>query len=197
MSATPDKPSEQAPFGPIDHVYAGLRGIALLAGVAYAYLASATAAVRDDVLIAFAVFAAYGTVIYTAGWGWLRSEPRRHRFYALLGAADLAFVVVLMLLTGGDQSPFYRALYLWVAMPAFFAGLRVGTLASVVAFLVFVWFFDPDVLNAWDFLVRAGGLLLHGPVIGYLVDRDRQLLRSLREARRELAEHDGSDTARS
>jgi len=36
--------------------------------------------------------------------------------------------------TGGADSPFSRALYLWVAMLAFFFGLKGGVLASLAAF---------------------------------------------------------------
>ena len=159
-------------LGPIDHVYAALRAGALLVGVAYIFLAKPGGGARDDVPIAFAAFATYGAVLYAAGLSWLRDPARKGRFYAVLGGFDLLFVIVLMHLTGGETSPFYRALYLWVAMPAFYFGLRAGTIASAVAFLVFVGIFDTNTHNAWDFLVRAGGLLLHGPVIGYLVARD-------------------------
>ncbi|MDH5675700.1 MAG: hypothetical protein OEZ06_26485 [Myxococcales bacterium] len=174
-------PPRSAPihFDPIDQVYAGLRGAALVLGLAYVYLAKVGSGARDDALVAFGVFAAYGTVFYAVGLGALRTERGKARFYASLGAADLAFIVVLMYLTGAEASPFYRALYLWVAMPAFYFGLRAGTLASAVAFCVYVAFFDDNTQNPWEFLVRAGGLLLHGPVVGYLVARDRELRQRL------------------
>ena len=160
---------------PIDYAYAALRTAALVVGVSYAYLAVADAqapvqaAARTDVLLAFGAFAAYGMVVYVLGFGLLTSG-RNHGFYAALGALDLGFVIYLMHLTGGDHSPFYRALYLWVAMPAFRFGLRTGTLASAVAFCVFCLFFLTGPVDAWDALVKCGGLLLHGPVIGYLAD---------------------------
>jgi hypothetical protein len=181
-------PSAHTPFGPVDQVYAALRGGALLIGVAYAYLAKAGAPVRDDVLVAFAVFAAYGALLYTAGLPWLRDPRRKYRFYAALGACDLIFLIALMYLTGGAHSPFYRGLYLWVAMPAFYFGLRTGTVASAVAFVVFVALFDANDRNAWDFLIRAGGLLLHGPVIGWLVERNREREARLEELEARLAE---------
>ena len=175
-------------LGPIDQVYAALRAGALLVGVAYIFLAKPGGGTGDDVPIAFAVFATYGAVLYTAGRGWRRDPKRKGRFYVVLGGCDLVFVVVLMHLTGGEASPFYRALYLWVAMPAFYFGLRAGTIASAVAFVVFVSVFDSNTHNAWDFLVRAGGLLLHGPVIGYLVARDRDRDRRLAELEAQLAQ---------
>ncbi len=158
---------------PIDYVYAALRTAALAFGVAYAYLdQGGGVGVRTDMLVAFGVFAAYGMLAYVAGFSALTSG-HNHGFYAALGAADLLFVVYLMHLTGGVQSPFYRALYLWVAMPAFRFGLRTGSLASAVAFAVFSWFFFTGTLPVWEVGVKAGGLLLHGPLIGYLVDRER------------------------
>lgn len=174
-------------LAPIDGVYAALRAGALLVGVAYIFLAKPGGGVGDDVPVAFAVFATYGAILYTAGLGWLRAPDTRARFYAVLGACDLVFVLVLMHLTGGESSPFYRALYLWVAMPAFYFGLRAGTIASTVAFVIFVWVFDANSHDAWDFLVRAGGLLLHGPVIGFLVERDRELRDRVHELEAELA----------
>lgn len=181
-----------APWEPIDQAYAGLRVCALLAGLAYPHLARVAAGVRHDVLIAFLVFAAYGSLAYGAAFRWFRSAAFKRRFYALLGAADLAFVLVLMNLTGGEASPFYRALYLWVAMPAFYFGLRTGAIASAVAFCVFVWFFDLSTKDSWEVLVRAGGLLLHGPLIGYLIDHERTQRLRLRElqARVEHLEHE-------
>jgi hypothetical protein len=159
-------------LGPIDYAYAALRTGALLVGVAYAYLEPGGVAVRTEVLLAFGAFAAYGMIAYVLGFKTLTSE-HNHGFYAALGAADLIFVIYLMHLTGGLQSPFYRALYLWVAMPAFRFGLRTGTLASAVAFAVFIWFFTTGTPSLWDVIVKAGGVLLHGPLIGYLVERGR------------------------
>ncbi len=177
MSAEPERQGVEA----IDHVYTALRTGALLVGVAYAYLGTGQGAPRDSVLTGFGVFAAYGMLAYVLGFRMLASG-RQHLFYGLLGAADLAFVLYLMHLTGGVHSPFYRALYLWVAMPAFRYGLRTGTLASAVAFVAFVWFFASSEHDPWTLLVTSGGMLLHGPMIGYLIDRDRALVRRLRQA---------------
>jgi len=163
----------------IDWVYAALRGTALVVGVTYAYLMRGDR--HDDVLLAFGVFAIYGSVAYTILSRELFDPSRRPRFYATLGGADLVFVLILMHLTGGEASPFYRALYLWVAMPAFYFGMRMGTIASAVAFVALVVLFDVSNQSPWEFLVKAGALLLHGPLIGFLVDRDRENARRVRE----------------
>lgn len=171
----------------IDVVYAALRIGALLAGLAYPYLSRVPAGASDDVMRAFGAFAAYGVIVYAALAVWLLDPTRRGRFYAVLGGLDLLLVLVLMNLTGGHASPFYRALYLWVAMPAFYFGFRTGTIASAVAFVALVALFDIRGESAWDVLVKAVGLLLHGPVIGFLVDRDRTHLRELSALRARTA----------
>jgi hypothetical protein len=177
MSPATTSPS----WSPIDRVYAGLRLAALLVGLAYPYLAHVSVGVRHDVVAAFGVFALYGLVLYAIGFRWLRSAERKARFYAMVAVADLVFVLVLMNLTGGAASPFYRALYLWVAMPALYFGLRTGTVTSAIALVVFGWLFDFNKTDLWDVLVRAGGLMLHGPMIGYLIDRDRAQQRRVQE----------------
>lgn len=164
----------------MDRTYFLMRAAALVVGALYAYITPAQQ-VSDDVLIAFAAFAAYGTVFYVAGYRAMAGEYNRI-FYAALGAADLIFVVWLMHLTGAQDSPFFRALYLWVAMPAFYFGLRTGSLASAVAFCTYAWFFPPADDNLWTFFVKSGGILLHGPLIGYLVERDRRHILALQQA---------------
>lgn len=169
----------------IDFLYGALRGAALFAGLVYAYLAPGVQG--KEPVLAFAVFAGYGAAFYALGYRALVTG-HKPQFYAVLGAADLVFTIVLMHMTGGEQSPFYRALYLWVAMPAFYFGMRTGTLASGVAFAVYLWFFSAQKpVPIFNLLVTAFGLLLHGPVIGFLVDRDRALQRELASLRAQPA----------
>jgi len=177
-----DESDSQHPVDPptMDRIYFLMRAAALVVGVLYAYI-TPTGQVADDVLIAFGVFLAYGTFFYVAFYRVVGGEYNR-TFYAALGAADLIFVVWLMHLTGAQDSPFFRALYLWAAMPAFYFGLRMGTIASAVAFCTYAWFFPPGDADLWAFGVKSGGLLLHGPLIGYLVDRDRRHIVALQRA---------------
>jgi signal transduction histidine kinase len=139
------------------------------------------------VLIAFAVFCGYGILLYAAGWRLLRT-PAKGTFYLIAAALDFVFVVSLILLTGVGESPFYRALYLWVALLAFYFGRWAGIVGSALAVAVFLLFYSRSALDesGWLLAVQAGGMLLHGPLIGYLVDRERKRVDALGRARDRL-----------
>jgi hypothetical protein len=185
MSAAP----QTAPvrFDRVDRVYLALRVLALGVGLAYTMLPACSPDQGLDLLISFGVFIAYSVTIYAGGWT-LFSTHQKGRFYWTLGALDFVFLVVLVHVTGGGTSPFYRAFYLWIAMAAFYSGQRGGSLASAVAFVAYVWFFwlDEAGEDAWSLVTKVLGLLFHGPLIGYLVDRDRKLIAKLSAMEREL-----------
>ncbi|MFN7135320.1 MAG: sensor histidine kinase, partial [Myxococcales bacterium] len=111
-------------------------------------------------------------------------------FYLVAAGMDLVFVACLMHLTGGAESPFFRALYVWVAMLAFFFGRRGGNFSSGIALTVFLMFqvMSGVPSDLWLFLVHGGGILIHGPIIGALTDRERERAEELRRARDSLAE---------
>jgi len=180
-------PDANPHFDHVDRVYAWVRVGALISGLLYALVAAAN--VRTDLLIAFAIFSTYSVIVYVGGWT-LFATHRKGRFYWTTGALDFLFIVVLIHMTGGGAGPMYRALYLWVAMAAFYSGTRGGNAASAVAFVAFLWFFalDDAGRDLWSLGVKSGGLLLHGPIIGYMVDRDRRYKRELLEARQKLEE---------
>ena len=176
-------------FDAQDRIYALLRVASLFAGLGYSFLSLPQGAVRTAMLLAFAVFVGYSAFLYLVGWRLFYSRAKG-AFYVTAGACDLAFVAVLMHLTGDASSPFYRALYLWVATLAFYFGLRGGRIASLLALLVFVGFHlaEGAMGDPWLMAVQAGGMLMHGPLIGYLVDRERKRTEVLREAHGELAQ---------
>jgi len=175
-------------FDATDRVYLGLRVAALAAGLAYVLSTAGPDGARTDLLVAFGAFAAYSLTIYVGGWTLFKSHLKG-RFYWTTGAIDFLFIVLLIHMTGGGAGPMVRALYLWVAIAAFYSGQRGGSLASGAAFVAFVWFFalDEAAQDPFGLSMKAGGLLLHGPVIGFLVDRDRRRERVLRAAREEVA----------
>ncbi len=180
--------SEALPhFEARDRAYAGLRAAALGAGLAYAALSPG--AERAAVARAMAVFVLYTALLYALLF---RPLMRRSReaFYFTAAAVDLAFAAELIAMTGGAASPFLRALYLWVAMLAFSFGLKAGTAASAAALCVFVGFHAAarGVTDWFSAGAGAGGVLMHGPLIGYLTDRERQRSEALREARDRVAE---------
>ncbi len=172
-----------------DGVYAGLRAVALAAGATFALFPSQAPALRPVVLSAFSVFIGYSVLLYVAGWR-LLARPNKQVFYLVAAGLDLVFVAVLMHLTGGADSPFYRALYVWVAMLAFFFGRRGGNFSSGIALTVFLLFqmMKGMPADAGLFLVHGGGILIHGPIIGALTDRERERAEELRRARDGLEE---------
>ncbi|MHB8420047.1 MAG: sensor histidine kinase [Myxococcales bacterium] len=178
----------EAVFDQRDGVYAGLRVAALLAGLCEVWLAPAAVQQRTAVLEALAVFVAYSIVAYAVAWPLLAAR-RKPRFYALTAAADLCFLGALMAVSGGAHSPFYRALYLWVAMLAFYFGRRGGIVGSSAALALYAAFHAAArratgtfASDGWSLAIQAGGLLMHGPLVGYLADRERLRAENLRAA---------------
>ncbi len=171
-----------------DRTLAGLRGVALLAGVAWALLSPSAGGMRAVTLEAFAVFGSYSLVIYLGFFRLIRRAPGT--FYGLAAAADLVFTLALIALTGGAASHFVRALYVWVAMLAFLFGLKLGTVGSLVAFASFLAFYARAGFagDLWLLIVQAGGVLMHGPLIGFLTDRERARAEQLQRAGDRLAE---------
>ncbi len=171
-----------------DRVYALLRVLALAAGLLYSWL-QPRGAPREPALMAMAVFALYSALLYGL---LLRPLLRRSReaFYFTVAALDLAFTAALIAVTGGGASPFLRALYLWVALLAFSFGLRVGVAASALALgvFLFVQVLHPGPRDWFALAAEAGGVLMHGPLIGFLADRERRNSGALREALERLGD---------
>lgn len=113
---------------------------------------------RDEIIVVHSVFVGYSLLADLIGWPLARVGHKR-QFYLGLSAADLVFVVSLIDLTGGSSSPFLRALYVWVAVLAFYFGLRGGIVASTIALLVYAAFhLVSDVpVGARLTAVQAGG----------------------------------------
>jgi signal transduction histidine kinase len=174
---------------PRDTAMAALRVAILLGGIAYTSLEPDS--YRQGVLLqAFVGFAVYSFLLYAVAFRAL-ARGTGARFYLVAFLLDLIFAVIVIGETGGAASPFFRALYLWVAVIAFLFGLKLGALGSLVAFAVLLAFDFAAGFPAADplpVLLQAGGLLMHGPLVGYIADRERARLEALREARDRLAE---------
>ena len=176
-------------FDDRDRIYLVLRIVALLCGLTYAFLSVTTGPLRSSVLVAHGAFLLYSSLAYAVGWPLVRLSDKTI-FYLGVAAIDLVFCIALIALTGGAASPFYRALYVWVAMFAFYFGRTGGLRASVLALTVYCGFHLVDDFRGdpWVLLVGGGGMLMHGPLIGLLTDRERRRAQELREARDRLAE---------
>jgi len=171
-------------FDATDRVYVVMRVLALGAGIAYALLEPVPAEMQTALLGVFGFFTAYGVLLYGAAWPSLADGGAKSIFYGLTSVLDLAFVVALMLMTGGGSSPFYRALYLWVAMFAFYHGRAGGFVASITALIVFLALHVTDgvPMEAWALLVQGVGMLMHGPLIGFLAEQSRKRADALQVA---------------
>ncbi|MFZ4736525.1 MAG: sensor histidine kinase [Bradymonadia bacterium] len=176
-------------FDDRDRIYAVLRVVALVATVSYALVSLPAGEMRVHVLLASGGFVAYSAVAYMLGWPLVRLYDKT-RFYQSVAGLDLAFCVLLLVLTGGATSPFYRALYVWIAMFAFYFGRVAGLRASLAALAIFLglYLYDGVLPDPWVFMVQAGGMVMHGPLIGALADRERKRSTDLRLARDRLDE---------
>jgi signal transduction histidine kinase len=175
-------------FDAWDRAYLAIRVASGLSGIAYA-LVSARPEDPESLSTAFLVFLGYTLLLYWAGWRLLRT-PAKQSFYLVAATIDLAFVTFLISLTGGAASPFYRALYLWLALQAFYFGRR-GGLAGAAATILIVLLYHARArfsAGAVELAGQAGGLLLHGALVGFLADRGGRRVAALREAHNRLAE---------
>jgi signal transduction histidine kinase len=75
-------------------------------------------------------------------------------------------------------------------MLAFFFGLRAGIAGSAIAFVSILAFqaIAGFVGDLWLLMVQAGGVLMHGPLIGFLTDRERARAEELKRAHDRIAE---------
>ena len=173
----------------VDAVNGSIRVLACGVTLAYPWFGEAASSplMTSGVLNAVFVFMAYSILLYLLCWRPLVRRDKR-LFYFVAAVLDFIFAMYLIYITGGAESPFFRALYLWVAMLAFFFGVRGGGVASIVAVLALV-FFDEELgggLGLWEYLAKVGGILMHGPLIGSLVDANMRRAAAIEEARVEI-----------
>jgi signal transduction histidine kinase len=176
-------------FDDRDRIFAALRVVAFAAVLTFALWSLPEGEMRIHVTLASVAFALYTGGLYGLGWP-LSRLFEKSQFYLTVAIIDLAFCIGLMSMTGGAASPFYRALYVWIAMLAFHFGRKTGLRASLIALVVFLLFHLASAFQGdlWVFCVQAGGMLMHGPLIGALTDRERKRAFELRLARDSLAE---------
>jgi signal transduction histidine kinase len=176
---------EQSGFDRMDRVNGGLRILAALTILSYPLFYDHS---QRKVLFAVLGFVGYSAALYLGLWRPIVKRFSKAHFYVLTAAIDLVFTVYIIWITGAAVSPFFRALYLWVAMLAFFFGLRGGSIASMVAMLILTYFLmqSPTAVGTWERLIKLGGLVMHGPLIGRLVDIMRRRALELEQAQAQL-----------
>lgn len=179
---------------PMDRWLAALRGVVLVGGAAWEAVHPPLYPEQHGQLAwLFVAFATYSVLLYLIHALRLAPLPRLYRIAMIL---DLAFIVILVRLTGGMASNFYLAFYLLIALHAFYFGLATGVFAALAASLLYpladVW---PPLIHRSDFLLRVAFFLLVGLCMGGVAERERrerrlaeQLNRELREQQRHLKE---------
>lgn len=134
----------------------------------------------------FVAFAAYSALLYLVN---ALRPGRLLLLYRIAMLLDLAFILILVRLTGGMTSNFYLAFYLLIALHAFYFGLATGvavaTLASLLYLLADVW---PPPIGLSDLALRVGFFLLVGFCMGGLAERERRERRRVEQLNRELQE---------
>jgi signal transduction histidine kinase len=135
-------------------------------------------------------FGMYSVVCYGV-WRYLVPTLPSSRFHIVVSLLDLIFVVVLLAITGGPDSPLSRGLYIWVSMAAIMFGYRGGWLVAPVAAIVFIALeaYEGWSLDGWERTFYLLGFLIHGPFIGAISSRERNRSEALEvlNSRLELA----------
>jgi len=120
------------------------------------------------------LFGIYSAICYGI-WRYLVPTVSSNRFHITVCLLDLVFVIVLLTMTGGPDSPLSRGLYIWVAMAAIMFGYLGGWVVAVVAAAAFILIeaYTGSSLDAWDRTFYLLGFLIHGPFIGAISSRER------------------------
>jgi signal transduction histidine kinase len=175
---------------PADRWLAGLRGVALLGGAVWGMAHSLDHPFDHEahhkVIWLFATFAAYSALLYVIN---ALRPGRLLLLYRTAMLLDLAFIFVLVRMTGGMTSSFYLAFYILIALHAFYFGLATGGIAALLASVLYL-FADswPPPIGLSDLGLRVGFFLLVGLCMGGLAERERRERRFVEQLNRELQE---------
>ncbi len=175
---------------PADRWLAALRGVALLGGAVWGMVHPLDHPFDHEehrqVVWLLATFAAYSALLYVINT--LR-PGRLLLLYRIAMVLDLAFIFVLVRITGGMMSSFYLAFYVLIALHAFYFGLATGGIAALLASLLYP-FVDgwPPPIGLSDLGLRVGFFLLVGLCMGGLAERERRERRVVEHLNRELQE---------
>ena len=176
---------------PADRWLAALRGVALLGGALWGIVHLLDHPLDHEAHRQFVwllvAFAGYSTLLYAIN---MLQPGRLLPLYRIAMVLDLAFVFVLVRMTGGMASSFYLAFYLLIGLHAFYFGLATGAIAALLASLLYP-FVDrwPPPIGVSDLGLRVGFFLLAGFCMGGLAERERRERRLVEHLNRELQEN--------
>jgi len=175
---------------PADRWLAALRGVALLGGAVWGMVHPLDHPFDHEahrqVVWLFLTFAAYSALLYVIN---ALRPGRLLLLYRIAMVLDLAFIFVLVRITGGMASSFYLAFYVLIALHAFYFGLATGGIAALLAGLLYP-FVDswPPPIGLSDLGLRVGFFLLVGLCMGGLAEREHRERRLVEQLNRELQE---------
>jgi signal transduction histidine kinase len=173
---------------PADRWLAALRAMALLGGavwgMVHAWEYPFDHEAHRQVFWLFATFAAYSALLYVTN---ALHPGRLSLLYRIAMVLDLAFIFILVRITGGMTSSFYLAFYVVIALHAFYFGLATGVMAALLAGLLYP-FTDgwPPPIGLSDLGLRVGFFLLVGLCMGGVAERERRERRLVGQLNKEL-----------
>ncbi len=157
-----------------DRLYAALRCVCFTFTIVFGWTCQTPGTFGPTVILMSTFFGMYSVVCYGV-WRYLVPTLPSSRFHIVVSLLDLIFVVVLLAITGGPDSPLSRGLYIWVSMAAIMFGYRGGWLVAPVAAIVFIALeaYEGWSLDGWERTFYLLGFLIHGPFIGAISSRER------------------------
>ncbi len=165
----------------IDQLFALLRILTLVGGVAWIFLAPIPERHRQLLFFNFTFFSIYSILLYV----YIYFSPQHIRkAYLIVLLLDLSFLFILTRYTGGFRSDFILGFFLLVALHAFYFGLRFGLLvATASAFLYVLCVFGQiTTSNLINLILRIAFFYLAAVSLGLLSKkeaRDRQRIEQL------------------
>ena len=162
-----------------------LRVLVILGGCAWYALAWPGLAEPRLVAAILVAVLAYGLFLLRLLW---HAPERALRWNGLVTVLDIAAALALVASTGGARSDFFLAIYLIVAIQAYYYGLRRGLVVAVGAAALYLAVVRPTVEpSAWpDYLLRAGMVVVTAVCLGALAEAERREQETIRSLNRQL-----------
>ncbi|MFQ5552184.1 MAG: sensor histidine kinase [Thermoplasmata archaeon] len=171
----------------IDLYFLGLRVLSILGGYAWLVAAPLDPEARLFASRLLLGYTLYSGLLYVGIFRW----PKVVRwFYLSALAIDMVFVFTAVHYVGQLRGSIYTALYLLVAIPAFYFGLTVGLAAAAAAtglyIVLYLYLGGPGIFPPSDLALRLAFLFLIAASLGLLAERERQYQRKIEKLNRDL-----------
>lgn len=172
----------------VDRYFLILRALSILGGYAWLVFASLAPEPRLFLSRLLASYTLYSGLLYVGIFRW----PRNVRwFYLAALAIDMVFVFSAIHYVGQLRGSIYTALYLLVAIPAFYFGLPVGLAAAATAGIGYAGLYvlggGLQIFPPPDLALRIGFLFLIAGSLGLLAERERRYHGKIEGLNRELS----------